>query len=689
MNTNPKRFSIYILLLITLFSFSCTDYQKGTEEETHHGLDLTNIDSTISPADDFFAFVNGNWIKNTEIPADQGRWGSFNELREDNNDVVLEVLKKAGANEQYADGSDQRKAADFFSVGMDSLLAESVGTKPLQPIFDQIAGITNTQDLQEYLAEQETYGGGAFFSFFILADLKNSKKMAAYLGQGGMGLPDRDYYTKTDEKSEEIKAKYVKHIARMLGLLGDTPEDAARQADNIMALETRLANASLTNVERRNIPLLYNKMSLDQLTEINPSINWKAYLTDLGVSEDTLIVTAPKFMEEFEAILKSTPIDQWKEYLRWSAINGAAGYLNHEFVSANFDFYGKELRGTEEMRPRWKRVLGMASGALGEAIGKLYVDETFPPEAKENALKMVDNIKVAFGERIRQLDWMSDSTKEMALKKLSTFTVKIGYPDEWRDYSGLVVEKEAEKASYIQNVMNATKFGFDYQISKLGKPVNKKEWQMTPQTVNAYYNPLNNEIVFPAAILQPPFYDYKADEALNYGGIGAVIGHEISHGFDDQGSRFDADGNLRNWWSEEDLTKFKGKTTLLAEQYSGYEALDSVFVNGEFTLGENIGDLGGISVAYDGLQRHLKENGRPENIDGLTPEQRFFMSWGTIWRIKYRDETLRTQINTDPHSPGMFRANGPISNMEEFYQAFNVQPGDGMYRADSVRVKIW
>ncbi len=656
----------------------------------HHGIDLSNMDTSVSPADDFFKYVNGKWLEDTKIPDDQGRWGSFNELRESNNEIVLEVLKGAASNDEYTANTDQRKAANFYAVGMDSLLAEEVGIKPLKPYFDKIDAITNAKDLQKYLSQDVRTGGGAFYSFQIFADLKNSTMMATYLGSGGLGLPDRDYYTKTDEKSKKIREKYLKHVAKMMTFIGVSADDAVAQTQNIMNIETALAEASLTNVERRNIPALYNKMSLAEVSEITPSVNWKEYLTDLGVNNiDTLIVTEPKFMKAFENIVKTVPVAQWKEYLRWRVIDGAANFLNHEIVQANFDFYGKELNGTTANRARWKRVLGMTNGVLGEAIGKLYVDEAFPPEAKATAKRMVDNILLAMGTRIKKLDWMTDSTKQMALKKLASFTVKIGYPDEWKGYEKLHVATKSEGGSYVQNVITASEFAFQRQVDKLGKPVNKKEWGMNPQTVNAYYNPLFNEIVFPAAILQPPFFDYKADDAVNYGGIGAVIGHEVSHGFDDQGSRFDASGNMVNWWSKTDEEQFKARTGKLIAQYDAFEPLDSVFVNGAFTLGENIGDLGGISVAYDALQQHLNENERPEPIDGFTPEQRFFLSWGTIWRIKYRDDALRTQVNTDPHSPGMYRASGPLSNLPQFYKAFNVKEGDGMYRSDSVRVIIW
>ncbi len=678
-----------LLALVPAALFSCGGQETAVEEKVM-AIDLANMDSTVRPADDFFRFVNGGWLAKTEIPGDQGRWSSFNELRENTNETVLAVLEAAAKSDKYAAGTDQRKAADFYAIGMDSLLAENAGIQPLKPYFDQIAGITTASDLQQYLAAQQMIGGGAFFGFAIFPDLKNSKEMSAYLFQGGLGLPDRDYYTKDDSRSKELRQKYELHIARILQLMGDDAESATNQAKRIMSLETRLAKASMTNVEQRNIPALYNKMSLAQLAEIAPAINWAEYLNSLGVKGvDTLIVAQPKFMKEFQAIAKEGNLDIWKEYLRWRLVDQAASYLSNDFVQANFDFYSKELNGVEEMRPRWKRVLATTNGSLGEAIGKLYIDETFPPEAKQKAQEMVENIKLAFADRIKALDWMSDSTKEQALEKLKKMTVKIGYPDEWRDYSGLEVNGDPETSSYAQNLMNAAKFEFQYNVAKLGQPVNKKEWAMSPQTVNAYFNPLFNEIVFPAAIMQPPFYNYKADEAVNYGGIGAVIGHEISHCFDDQGSRFDADGNLKNWWSDTDLNNFKARTGMLVAQYDAYEPLDSVNVNGEFTLGENIGDLGGVAAAYDGLQRYLAANGNPGLIDGFTPEQRFFISWATVWRTKYKDESLRTQILTDPHSPGMYRANGPLTNIDAFYKAFGVKAGDAMYKPDTARVRIW
>ncbi len=684
-----NKYHIIALAAITIFSSSC-EQNTNNQSEKNNGLNLSLIDSTVSPKDDFFRFANGKWLDKAEIPADQGSWGSFNELRDENSKVVLSVLENAVMNKDYSEDSDQKKAGYFYSVGMDSLLAEQVGYTPIMPYLEQVEQMKDAKDLQVFLSEQQILGGGGFFGFGIFPDLKKSTEMGTYIAQGGLGLPDKEYYTKTDERSVEIRDKYVLHIAKMLGMIGEEAQSAKEQSERIMALEMRLADASMTRVEQRNIAALYNKMSVAELSKLAPSFDWYKYFTDMNVmGRDTMIVTQPNFIVEFDKILNEVPVQTWKEYLKWNLINGSANYLNHEIVKANFDFYSTELRGVNEMKPRWKRVLRNTNGVMGEAIGKLYVDQTFPPEAKASAIEMVKNIKKAYVTRINALEWMSDSTKEKAIEKLSKMTVKIGYPDKWRDYSKLEVNNEQEKSSYIQNVINAAKFGFEYQLSKLGKPVDKSTWGMSPQTVNAYFNPLFNEIVFPAAILQPPFYDYKADAAVNFGGMGAVIGHEISHGFDDQGSRFDADGNLKNWWTDEDSENFKARTGLLVDQFNSYEPLEDLTVNGELTLGENIGDLGGINAAYDGLMNYLKEKGSPGLIDGLTPQQRFFLSYATIWRKKSKDETLRTQINTDPHSPGRYRANGPLTNLPSFYEAFDVKEGDGMWKPDSLRVKIW
>jgi len=679
---------------ITMFSIATIAVACGTsetvEETPIQALELTNMDSTVRPADDFFKFVNGKWIERTEIPEVWGSYGAPHKLYEDNNEIVLDLLESAVESGDYEEGTDQYKASVFYSVGMDSALAETAGLQPLKPYFDKIDAINNINDLQEYLSELEMIGGGRFFNFYVGTDLKKSDEVTTYLSQGGLGLPDRDYYTRDDARSIEIREKYVKHVARMLQFTGVSAEESENQAKRIMKLETQLALASMTNVERRDTESQYNKYAISDLNRLVPSFSWNKYFADMEIEGiDSIIVRQPKYMEACEDIFSNTAMSEVKEYLVWGAINNNANYLNNEIVQADFDFYRTELRGVSKMRARWKRVLGTTNSVLGEAIGKLYVDATFPPEAKLKAKEMVENIKLAYAGRIKDLSWMSDSTKEKALEKLEKMVVKIGYPDKWRDYAALKVDNDPEKSSFMENILNARKFGFKYQAAKLGKPVDRTEWAMSPQTVNAYFDPTKNEIVFPAAILQPPFYNYKADEAVNYGGIGSVIGHEISHCFDDQGSKYDADGNLRNWWTDEDAENFKTRTAKLVDQFNSYEPLDSTFVNGSLTLGENIGDLGGINAAYDALQRYYAENGRPEDIAGLTAEQRFFIGHGAIWRIKYKDETLRVQMNTDTHSPNMYRVNGALSNHPAFYEVFGVKEGDQMYRPDSLRVNIW
>ncbi|MEP5611492.1 MAG: M13 family metallopeptidase [Cyclobacteriaceae bacterium] len=670
---------------------ACAPEEKKAKREMPPGLDLTMMGEGVDPKEDFYRFANGNWLDKTEIPADRGRWGGFPELGKRNNELVLEILEGAADNPAFAQGSDERKAVDFFSVGMDSSLAENVGVKAIEKWMSKVDGISSLDGVQALLAEMHRTGYGSFHGVASFANLMDSKTNALYVVAGGLGLPNRDYYTKTDEKSVEIREKYVAHLAKMLSL-ANVDGDTEKMATQIMEIENRLALASLTPIESRNIPALYNPMQVSGIQELAPQLNWEEYLTAVGVDltrVDTLIVTQPKFVTEVGNLLEETPLDNVKAYLKWSVINTAANFLNKDVVDANFAFYGGVIRGTEENRPRWERVLGATNSVIGEAIGKVYVAETFPPEAKASAEEMVANLMKAFDKRIKDLPWMSEESKVQALKKLNNLTVKIGYTNKWRDYSALEVENSGEYYSYMSNMENAWRWQFEENIKEVGEPVDKERWGMNPQTVNAYYSPLNNEIVFPAAILQPPFYNYTADAAVNYGGMGGVIGHEISHGFDDQGSRFDSEGNMVNWWSPEDKERFEERTSKLVAQFDAYEPLDSVNVQGELTLGENIGDLGGLNAAYDALQIYYAENGRPEKVDGFTGEQRFFISWATIWRTKYRDESLRNQIQSDPHSPGMFRAIGPLTNMETFYAAFDIKEGDELWRSEEDRVKIW
>ena len=651
------------------------------------GIVLENMDPSVNLKDDFYNYVNGSWSKNTKIPDDETRWGGFGVLRKSTRQDVLEIINASKELGTYKAGSDQKKALLVFESELDSISRNEAGISPLKPLLTAISEIKTLNDLQDVYAK--TIGVDApYFGMSAFADLNNSAVNAAYVGPGGLGLPDRDYYLDQDEKSKENRTSYVAYITKMLQYIGVSEADAAKKANRILEMETSLASTRLTKVERRDIRNLNNPMSVSALSTLTPSVNWEKFIKDSGVETrlDTIIITQPKYMAALNDFFKTTSIDDLKTLMTWSTLNGSAGYLTTTLEKERWEFYSKKLRGQMAMRPADERALGTVNNTVGEAIGQLYVEAKFPPEAKEKAKNMIANVIEAFQARIEKLDWMSPETKLKAIEKLDKFTVKIAYPDEWKDYSDLEIK---EGNSYAENMLAVSKWSMEENIAEIGQPVNKKEWGMSPQTVNAYFNPLNNEIVFPAAILQPPFYNYLADDAVNYGGIGAVIGHEISHAFDDSGARFDANGNVNNWWTDADLEEFEKRGKLLAEQYSAIEVLDSVHINGAFTLGENIGDLGGVLGAYDGLQLHFEKNGRPENIDGFTPEQRFFMSWATVWRTLIREDALRTQIKTDPHSPGTTRAIQPLKNVDAFYEAFDIQEGDGMYLKPEERVRIW
>lgn len=677
--------------LFALGSTVCTaQTSKPTQEKP--GINLSYMDKKVKPQDDFFRYVNGTWVDNTQIPSDKTRWGSFDELRENTNNDALAILKEAAANKNLKSTSDQGKAANLYKTIMDTVARNKAGIAPLKPYLAKIDKVKNVKDLEKLLIEMEPVGGLGFFGMGVGSDAKDSNKNIIYLGPGSLGLPDRDYYVSDDADSKEKRDLYVKHVARMLKYLGVKDADAARQAANILALETAMAQPRLDRVERRDSRKTYNPMTVADLQKLTPSIDWNAYFTSLGVklgSSEQINVSQPKYMTALQEILKAGKVEDWKAYMRWTLINHASDRLSTDIETADWEFYNKTLKGAIKEESRDKNALQTVNGTIGEALGKLYVEKKFPAEAKAKAEAMIKNVMLAFENRINKLPWMAKSTRENAIDKLRKLNVKIGYPDKWKDYSALTIKSPAEGGSFFENSQNAAKWNFKEDIDKLHKPVDKTEWHMSPQTVNAYFNPSYNEIVFPAAILQPPFYDYKADEAVNYGGIGAVIGHEISHGFDDSGSRYNADGNLVNWWSDEDLTKFTGLGGSLSDQYSALQPLPGIYVDGKFTLGENIGDLGGVNAAYDGLQLYLKQNGNPGLIDGFTPEQRFFMSWATIWRTKARDEAIKNQVKTDPHSPGMYRAYVPLQNVDSFYTAFDIKPGDGMYIAPDKRVKIW
>lgn len=682
-----KKNTISKVLFVALVALGTKPLQA---QEKKPGIDTSLMDKSVRPNDNFFNFVNGTWVKNTEIPADRTRWGSFDELRQKTDIDALSILEEAAKNPAYKSNTDQGKAINLYRSIMDTVARNKAGIKPLKPYLDKINKVKSVADLQKLMLEMAPKGGIGFFGVGVGTDAKNSNRNVVNVGPGSLGLPDRDYYVSDDADSKEKRQKYVAHVARMLAFLGEKPQVAQKNAENILALEIAMSKPRLDRVERRDRRKTYNPMTVADLQKLTPAIQWESYINGLGLPKvDTVIVSQPRYMEALQTIFTENKLEDWKAYMRWTLLNDAAGKLSIELETANWEFYSKTLSGAIKQRPRKERALQVINGATGEALGKLYVEKMFPAEAKTKAANMIKNVIKAYEMRINNLTWMSPQTKLSAIEKLNKMTIKIGYPDKWKDYSALAIQSPEEGGTYFDNAMNIANWSFKRNIDKMGKPVDKTEWGMSPQTVNAYFNPSNNEIVFPAAILQPPFYDYKADEAVNYGGIGAVIGHEISHGFDDSGSRYNADGNLVNWWTDEDLKQFTALGTALADQYSALEPLPGTKVDGKFTLGENIGDLGGINAAYDGLQLYLKENGNPGLIDGFTPEQRLFISWATIWRSKMRDEAIKNQVKTDPHSPGMYRAYVPLLNLDTFHQAFGIKPGDGMYLAPEKRVKIW
>jgi predicted metalloendopeptidase len=611
-------------------------------------------------------------------------------LRKKTDKDALEILAEASKNPIYKSNTDQGKAINLYKTIMDTVGRNKQGLSPLKPYLAKINAVKNTKDLEVLMIEMDAIGGVGFVGVGIGSDAKNSNRNVINVGPGSVGLPDRDYYVSEDKDSKEKRDKYVLHVAKMLQILGENPAKAKTDADKILALEIAMSKPRFDRVERRDRRKSYNPMTVADLQKLTPSIDWKNYLTKIGLPKaDSLIVSQPKYMTSLEVIFNENKVEDWKAYMRWTLLNRSAGRLSTSLVTANWEFYGKTLTGAVKQTPLDESALQVINGATGEALGKLYVEKKFPAEAKVKAEKMIKNVFIAFENRINNLPWMSAETRVSAIAKLRKSQIKIGYPDKWKDYSALTLKSPEEGGTYFENALNISRWRNKQDIDKLYKPVDKTEWGMSPQTVNAYYNPSYNEIVFPAAILQPPFYNYQADEAVNYGGIGAVIGHEISHGFDDSGSRYDADGNLKDWWTADDQKQFAALTGALADQYSALQPLPGTFVDGKFTLGENIGDLGGINAAYDGLQLYLKENGSPGLIDGFTPEQRFFMSWATVWRTKMRDEAVKTLVKTDPHSPGMYRAYVPLQNVDAFYKAFDIKAGDGMYIASEKRVKIW
>ncbi|GAA4018053.1 M13 family metallopeptidase [Hymenobacter fastidiosus] len=648
------------------------------------GLEVANINQSVQPCDNFFQYASGNWLKNNPVPASETSWGSFNELINKNQAVQRQILEETAANTTAAKGTNTQKVSDYYASAMDSAAIEAAGIAPLRSELARIDAIKDLKGLQAALAHQQQIGTNSVFRMGVGQDEKISTQYAVQIYQGGLRLPNRDYYLKDDARTKAVQAAYVSYITNVFGLMGETPANAAKNAATIMRLETRLAKASKGPVDLRDPYANYNKMTVAALQKQYPNLGLPVILAQNKLSAaKSVIVGQPAFLKEANTMLKAEPLNDWKTYLRWHLVSSVAGALPKAYVNESFK-YSQTLTGAKQMQPRWKRMLGSTDNALGEAFGQVYVDKAFTPESKQKALDLVNNLKAAFAEHIQQNAWMSATTKTEALKKLNAFVVKIGYPDKWKDYSALTISRE----SYLKNLLVAREWASNDENKKLGQPIDRNEWGMTPPTVNAYYNPPMNEIVFPAGILQPPFYDPKADDAVNYGGIGAVIGHEMTHGFDDQGRQYDAEGNLRDWWTKEDAANFTQRADIVGQQFDAFTPMDSVHVNGKLTLGENLADLGGLTIAYTALQKSLA--GKPKTkIDGFTPEQRFFLSYAQVWRTNQRPEALRQQILTDPHSPAEYRTNGPLQNMPQFYEAFGCKEEARMVRAQNMRAKIW
>jgi len=694
-----KRVFSYSSLLCFVFSVACspkvpssvsvgsaTNMAKDmvTPAGQRKFIDPANMNMSVRPQDDFYEYANGAWLKATPIPATESRWGSFNELAEFNRTALKTILDDVST-KTYPAGTINQKVSDFYVTAMDSAKAESLGFAPVKPRLDRIAAVKNYKELLAEIATEYSEGNGLVFGLYVGQDDKNSSVMVPKIGQSGLHLPDRDYYLKDDDRYKKIRASYETHIINSFKLIGASEAKAKNAANLIMTFEKQIAKASTPRAELRDPEKRYNKMTIEDLEKICPQMNWAEFLKRQNMINAYYIVGQPIFMKEVSNLLKNGTLDEWKTYITWDVLQSAMSYLSHDFVVENFNF-SKALSGQKEIQPRWKTASSLTDRMLGEALGQIYVDKYFKPEAKQRLIGMIDNMAKVFEGRIKNSDWMSAETKTKALAKLGTFVRKIGYPDKWMDYTPLTIDRNK---SYYANVMAAIQFQHDDMVSRLGKPIDRTRWGMTPPTVNAYYSPTMNEIVFPAGILQFPFYDPNADDACNYGGIGAVIGHEMTHGFDDQGRQYDLNGNLSGWWNDTDNQKFGVKADQVMQQYNAFTVLDTIHVNGKLTQGENLADFGGLSMAYEAYKTFSPQAKTNTKIDGFTGDQRLFLAWAQVWRTNIRPEAEAQQVVTDPHSPGRYRCNGPLKNMVEFYNAFDVKPGDKMYRADADRAKVW
>ena len=670
------------IIALALMTTACNSGKK-TATQTG-GVDVTNLDRSVTPNADFYQFSCGGWMQKHPLTDEYARFGSFDMLAENNRQQLKGLIEDLATREAQP-GSVAQKIGDLYSMAMDSVKLNADGYTPIQADLDKVMAVKDKKELSQLIAEMRHEGYDPYFQIFVGADDKNSSMNIVQTYQGGMSLGQREYYLDNDDVTKGIRDKYQEHVGKMFQLIGYSEADAQKAVANVMAVETALAKAARSQVELRDPQANYNKMSEADLKKEVPGIDWESYFAVYGLNDLTEVnIGQPEFVKAVADIWNNTDLDTQKSYLTWKVIDGAASYLSDDFIAQNFDFYGKTLSGKKEMQPRWKRAVTNVDGSLGEAVGQMYVEKYFPAAAKERMVALVGNLQTALGERIKGLSWMSEETKTKALEKLSTIYVKVGYPDTWREYSALDVKDD----SYWANMQRSNKFEYDYMIAKAGKPVDKNEWLMTPQTVNAYYNPTTNEICFPAGILQYPFFDMNADDAFNYGAIGVVIGHEMTHGFDDQGRQYDKDGNLKDWWTPEDARNFDERAQILVTSFDSIEVLPGVNANGKLTLGENIADHGGLQVSYTAF-KNATANAPLREVDGFTPEQRFFLAYANVWAGNIRDEQIRVQTKSDPHSLGKWRVNGALPHINAWYEAFNIQEGDPMYLAADQRASIW
>ncbi len=678
-----KKITWYFLSFSLLFNTVAFAQKSKSKIPPLKYINPANIDNSIKPGDNFYLYANGTWLKNNPVPSSKTRWGSFEKLAERSSERLRELAEDAAKN--TSKNSIAQRVGDFYTSGMDSARIEKEGFTPIKAYLDKINALTSKEQvLNEIATMRETGAGSPLFGFYVGQDSKDVNTYIPRLMQGGTSLPDRDYYISDNSRMKSIRKDYQSYMTDMFKLVGDQDQLANQKASAILALETGLAKVQMSRVEMRDPKKTYNKFSLADFSKETPGFNWTTLLKIMKVTgADSLIVNSPEFFKAADALFTAVPLEHWKAYLEWNIIKSAAPFLSSDFVNRQFAFE-KILTGQKEMTPRWQRISNLTDRSLGELIGQLYVEKYFTQAAKDRMLALVKNVQETFADRIQRLDWMSDSTKKQALVKLHAIVNKIGFPDKWETYPGVVINKD----NLYGNMESIAQFRYNKMVNKMGQPVDKTEWGMTPPTINAYYSPSNNEIAFPAGILQFPFFDFGADDAVNYGGAAAVIGHELTHGFDDQGRQYAADGNLHDWWTESDATKFTALAQKVVNQYNGYTVNDSIHVNGKLTLGENLADLGGLNIAYEAFKK-TPQGKSDKKIDGFTPDQRFFLSWAQVWSANILPEAAAQRILTDSHSPSMYRTNGPLTNMDSWYKAFDVKPGDKMYKPENERIKIW